>query len=415
MASSPVSSRFRFRFVVRGEHSTRAALCAISSLLRCHPHAQVVVVDANDEETLDPAQLPDGCALRHVRPPDDEIARHLGRGSRKHLFYWRHSPDVLVAIGDGAASYDVHADTDMLFLRPMNLAALVPHLENGRIAAAVDRSTIDYYRLMEELADGDGDSFPVAGSRGPMVQGGLIFRNRSDDGGVFDRMWELACAEARAGALGDVPWDDMAFLTNLLGHDGPLWGRLIALGHEWNFISDEERDPGVFGHVAHYGGGEHLKAFMVKRFATLFPPVDGLSDLPLWQREPDVARVGYGRVGLAGEAGFDALHVSVDGGKTTEALSLHPPFSVTWRVPGHARAMSFKPALSDTSRRGARDHAGLRLLAYVDGRLAADTRVGARPHAEVALPVEDAESVTLIGVTRDVDYCHFVLETPRWE
>ena len=63
------------------------------------------------------------------------------------------------------------------------------------------------------------------------------------------------CRERRQiGGLNDLPWDDMCILTALLGPGGPLWERLLPLGHEWDYISDAQKDPGIFGCVAHYGG-----------------------------------------------------------------------------------------------------------------------------------------------------------------
>ena len=55
-------------------------------------------------------------------PPQDAVASCVGRGSPKHLFYWRHSPELLATIDEHSPSrFDVHADTDMLFLRTMDL------------------------------------------------------------------------------------------------------------------------------------------------------------------------------------------------------------------------------------------------------------------------------------------------------
>jgi hypothetical protein len=414
LRKGPVSAAFQFRFVVRGSETMRAVNCATASLRRCHPQAAIVVIDANDSPLVDPAQLPPRCLLVHLVPGDDDVARAVGRGSRKHLFYWRHSPQVLASIGINAR-YDVHADADMLFLRPMDLGSLEPQLRAGRIAMAIDRATIEYYRQLESLsAEANSRSFPVAGSRGPMVQGGLLFRNPEDDGGLLDQMWNLACEEARVGALDRVPWDDMAFLTNLLSQAGPLWGRLLALGHEWNYISDEGLGPGVFGYVAHYAGRDELKGFMAREFSRRFPPVDGLGPVYLWQREPDIVCVGYGRVGLAGEAGYDGLGVLVDGKRIRDSLSMHPPFSATWHVPDGATEFAFTSALSDTSRNGDQEHRGMRLLCYGDGRLITDCYVRRGEPQHVCFPVDGLECVTLIGTTSQFDYCHFILRRPCW-
>lgn len=411
-----IAERFRFRFVTRGEQANRSVLCAARSLRRCHPSAPMVVLDANDQVHLDGEQLPDQCRLVHVPPEHDEIARCLGRGTRQHMFYWRHSPQALEAAGLQPDLLDVYVDTDVLFLRPLDLQSLVPHLDAGRIAMAIDRSSIEYYRLMEDLAvRSDSSVFPVAGSRGPMVQGGLLFRNPENDGGLLELLWKLASADARSGVLSWVPWDDMAFLTTLLGHGGPLWGRLLPLGHEWNFISEDGYDPGVFGYLAHYGGPSHVKDHMVKRFTQLFPPVDALRELALWQREPDIARVGYGRVGLAGEAGYDALRVVVRGQRMSNVLSLHPPFSATWAVPPSANTLAFGPAFNDSSRHTPHSPSRVRLQCYLDGSHATSLEISESDAGCARLPVHGAECVTLIGTTDEADYCHFLLIDPRWE
>jgi hypothetical protein len=410
------SQRFRFRFVARGEVFTKGLLCTVESLRRCHPGASIVVVDANDEAALDSRQLPDRCKLVHLPPSIDEVARCVGRGSPRHLFHWRHSPDFLAALGDPDGLFDVHADTDMLFLRPMDLASLIPHLEAGRVAMAIDRSTIDYYRQTEELLSrGSSAAVPLVGSRGPLVQGGLLFRNPADDGGLLERMWDLVCADARAGMLPAVPWDDMAFLTMLLGHGGPLWGRLLPLGHEWNFISHEGYDPGVLGYVAHYGGAAEQKQFMIDRFSELFPSVAQTPGLALWEREPDIARVGYGRVGFSGNCGYDALKVVIHGKRVREALSLHPPFSVTWRVPAEARLLFFRARFNDSATQRKLGRPQARLLAYADGVAIADSRVNGVDVGEMRLAVWGVECITLVGLTQCPDYCHLVLLEPRWE
>ena len=123
-------------------------------------------------------------------PSNDDVAHCVGRGSPRHLYYWRHSPELRAALGDPDGLYDVHADADVLFLRPMPLVSLIPHLEAGRVAMAIDRATIDYYRLTEDLLHrGSSIAVSLDGSRGPMVQGGLMFRNPADDGGLLQRMW----------------------------------------------------------------------------------------------------------------------------------------------------------------------------------------------------------------------------------
>lgn len=96
-AASFASHHFRVRFVARGERATKLVILAVKSLARCHPGVTVVVVDANDAPALDSAMFQVRIDLHvvHVRPADDAVARAIGRGSRQHLFYWRHSPQLL--------------------------------------------------------------------------------------------------------------------------------------------------------------------------------------------------------------------------------------------------------------------------------------------------------------------------------
>jgi hypothetical protein len=322
----------------------------------------------------------------------------------------------LTAIGQPRGLFDVHVDSDMLFLRPFDLGALVPCLESGRIAMAIDRSTQDYHQLLEKIAARTGSTaFPVAGSRGPMVQGGLMFRNPEDDGGLLRLLWESACRDARADGLALAPWDDMAFLSNFLGHGGDLWGRLLPLGHEWNYISDGERDGGVFSYVAHYGGSPKNVDFITRRFSQLCPSLGGSRDLPLWRREPDVVRVGFGGVGLAGECGYDGLSVTVAGKRVENALSLHPPFCASWQVPSGSEYFAFTPLLNDSCRFLRNGEMRVRLLCYVNAAYRQEARIAERVGAQVKLNVRGAESITLIGVTAETDFCHFILLNPRWE
>jgi hypothetical protein len=207
----------------------------------------------------------------------------------------------------------------------------------------------------------------------------------------------------------------MAFLSNLLGHNGDLWGRLLPIGHEWNFISEPAQDGGVFSYVAHYGGSPKDADFITRRFSELYPSVGAAQDLRLWRREPDIVRVGYGRVGLAGECGFDALSVSIGGTRLEKALSLHPPFCASWQVPSNAEFLAFTPALNDSCRFSGNGEMRVRLLCYVDGAYQKEPRIVEQTGAQLKLKVCGAKSVTLIGVTTEPDFCHFVLINPHWE
>ncbi|MGH8902506.1 MAG: hypothetical protein ACRDYA_12710 [Egibacteraceae bacterium] len=148
-----VSERFRFRFVVRGEQANALVRYAMTSLRRCHPGAGIVLVDANDTPAwVTPgARIEGDVAIVHLPPEEDDVARAVGRGSRRHLFYWRHSPQVLEAL-PATDRYAVYADADIVFLRPLDLASLLGPLARGRIAAALDESTLEYFQALSMVA-----------------------------------------------------------------------------------------------------------------------------------------------------------------------------------------------------------------------------------------------------------------------
>ncbi|MFH8409873.1 hypothetical protein ACH4FX_34605 [Streptomyces sp. NPDC018019] len=381
------------------------------SLLCCHPGARVVVVDANDDPALARGHFgPGHVDVVRLAPGDDAVARAVGRGTAAHLFYWRHSPELRDRLPpwDG---YDVHADADLLFLRPMDLGALDRPLAGGRIAAVVDESTMEYYAELGTVAP-----LPVAamlgapGTGGPLLQAGLIFSNPADDGGLYDRLWRFAVAAAGAGQLDAVPSDDMGVVSSLLGQRGPLWQRLLALGHEWNYISGALKDPGVFGCVAHFGG-RRAKKFLLAQSGLLFPPDTDSSRTPwgtmrppsrsgrttavrgLWQR---------GRLPAAGSAPAPS----------TTGLDLALPFSLSWRVPPHAVSLLVEGGVR-AGRGGMPAGAAAVdavLFVYLDGRLVERVPVEAlRFRCPVRLG--RAETVTLIGVSRHRD-CAIRLKHP---
>jgi hypothetical protein len=155
------SERFQFRFVARGDYANALVVFAVESLRRCHPNVGILVIDANDSPIL--ARTAFGRCQHpttvHVPPGEDEISRVVGRGSPRHLFYWRHSPQVLNAL-PSSDRYAVDADCDIVFLRPMDLRSLLGPLARGRIAATVDESSLDYYRKL-----GMGATASVAAER----------------------------------------------------------------------------------------------------------------------------------------------------------------------------------------------------------------------------------------------------------
>jgi hypothetical protein len=393
------SELFRFRFVVRGDQAMTMAVLAVGSLLRCHPRAGVVIVDANDHPALtrDMFGADGDIAIFHVRPQDDPVAQATRRGSRPHLFYWRHSPQLRSALPPTTA-YDAYSDCDIIYLRPLDLGSLAGPLSRGRIAATVDESSVDYY-----LALGSPRSEPItamlpsAGSGGPLLQGGLLFTNPTDDGGIYDRFWSFATDMASAGHLAKLPWDDMCILTTLLGQGGPLWERLLPLSHDWDYITDSGKDPGIFGGAAHYGG-HRAKNFLLSRSEQILPAT----------RDP---RECWGTVAVP-ENGTSAYFVShgthemSGSGESIGPLRVPLPFCLSWRVPEGAASFTVSAAINspgDCPRSAS-------FIVYVDGHLSFRF-----PHRnqeiQETLPLTYAETITIVGIAQTPG-CTVLLEEP---
>jgi hypothetical protein len=360
-------------------------------------------VDANDVPILgrQSSHTGENLTIVHVPPEEDDIAHELGRGSRQHLFYWRHSPQLLAAL-PATDAYDVHSDVDILFVRPLDLASLMAPLAKGRIAAAVDESYLDYHTHYETLAAGPAAaSLPAAGSGGPLLQGGLLFTNPADDGGFYKLFWDLAVSAARSGNLGSLPWDDMCILTSLLGHGGPLWERLLVLGSDWNYITDAVKEPGVFGRAAHYGG-KRAQSWLRAQGESLFPS-DETKPCNWWgtvavSEDSGVSKFVRGPWRRRAEAGGNA-------GDVHGPLSVPLPFALSRIVSDHARTFDFLAAVPGPGT--------VVFYLYVDGRLAGMTspREG---RAQMSVGVAGAETVTVIGVGR-MPGCHvqlYDLESP---
>jgi hypothetical protein len=386
--NGPVSSRFRFRLVARGEQANALVITAVRSLRRCHPNVGIILVDANDVPTLgqQSSHAGEGFTIVHVTPEEDDIAHEVGRGSRQHLFYWRHSPQLLAAL-PATDAYDVHSDVDILFVRPMDLASLMVPLAKGRIAAAVDESYLDYHLHYETLAAGPAAAYlPAAGSGGPLLQGGLLFTNPADDGGFYRRFWDLAVSAAKSGNLSSLPWDDMCIITSILGHGGPLWERLLILGSDWNYITDASKEPGVFGRSAHYGGRK-AQAWLRTQHESLFPSADGNEPCSWW-----------GTVAVPGDSETPAFvrgpwRHRANAGDVQGPLSVPIPFALSRIVPDHVWTFDFFAAVFGTV------PADAVFYIYVDGRLAGMVSPE-EGRAQMSVGVTGAETVTVIGVSR---------------
>jgi hypothetical protein len=318
----PVSARFTFRFVSRGPKADTLTGIAVRALRWCHPPAQVVVVDANDEPTLSAGELA-GSTVIHLPPGEDDVARSCGRGSRKHLFHWRHSPDVQ-AVVSRQTEFSAYVDSDLVLSRPMDLGALTGPLSRGRIAAVVDESTISYLGLLGGAAAALATVLPVAGVGGPLVQSGLVFTG-TDDGNLHRRLWDLAVRAARSSVLDALPFDDMCLLTSLLSERGALWERFLPLGQEWNFITARDKEPGAFGVGAHYGGFR-AKQIILDKPSAFEPPTDPYD--------------AWGAVGTAGEAALRRGVLRAAGEPRGHRVTT--PFALSWRVPDGSSGMRLR-------------------------------------------------------------------------
>lgn len=260
---------FRFRYVSRGEEANALACLSVRALRWCHPKIRILIIDANDTASIAPEDLP-GAQVIHLPPADDAVSAHVGRGTPHHLFYWRHSPQVLAAL-PGGGCFDVYIDCDIIPLRPMPLGELAGPLQRGRIAAAVDEDTPLFLHAYESKAFAISRIATGFREIGPLIQSGLVFSNPLNDGGMYRSLWKMAEAVAEAGLLKDLPYDDMSLFTVLMSQGGALWERFLPLGHHWNFITDSGKDPGLYAIGAHFGG-RRAKAFLRKNLQQFMAP-----------------------------------------------------------------------------------------------------------------------------------------------
>lgn len=384
-AGQLMTTQFQFRFVSRGEESAQLVALAVNSLRRCHPDARIILIDANDTRTL---TSDESVNVIHLPPADDEIATAVGRGTANHLFYWRHSPQVLDAL-PASDAFDVHIDSDVLFLRPMDLSALVDPLNAGRIALATDTSGIRHLNRLTTIPIALYDVLPGGGSAGPLLQAGLIFSNPDDDGGLYLRFWELAVKIAEAGHLRDVPYDDMCLVSALLNHGGPLWSRLLPLGPGWNYVTDLYRDPGVFGYLAHYGGRPAKSVLLDQESRLLSTGADAWGTVFVGAEQCRVPLRGPWRL-------QDQEH------PPDRPLSVPTPFALSWPVPPRTRSCELFATISHG--------APTMLFAYTDGRLAAQFPAGGNQ----VVPCDGAAVITVIGAAGRQD-SHVHLARPRFD
>jgi hypothetical protein len=355
-----------------------------------------VLVDANDSAAFSQGSVGvDGnFTIVHIAPGVDDISRSVGRGSRTHMFYWRHSPQVFSAL-PASPRLDAYSDADLLFLRPLDLGSVIVPLEDGRIAAAVDESSLDHYLQIGELAStAVADLFPTSALAGPLLQTGLILCNPYDNGGFYNRFWDFAIRAARCDLLDRLPSDDMFVVSALLGQGGLLWDRLLTLGNDWNYITDSTKDPGIFGRVAHYGG-RRAKTMILKEYEHPYSPAQLTDTAGCWGTvtDADTSRL---------QRGAWPTHVNpmlrapIRVGHRRVVASA--PLCLSWLTPADATALEASATTCIACGRGVLPSVELTLFMYIDGRLVARTTT-CQGSVSVTAPLQGAETISLVAVS----------------
>lgn len=129
---------------------------------------------------------------------------------------------------------------------------------------------------------------------------------------------------------------------------------------------------------------------------------------------PTFAQVGYGRLGVAGDLGYEHKRVVVHGQGYSHALSTHPPARLHFRLRRAYSAFACSVALNDDVPAGA---SSADFAVLVDGTETAqlvDVRAGEPPRALRAM-ICGADSIDLIVRTRQREFCHAVWLDPLLE
>lgn len=124
------------------------------------------------------------------------------------------------------------------------------------------------------------------------------------------------------------------------------------------------------------------------------------------------AEIGYGKLGLDGELGYDGRSVIVRGQHCRAAFSAHAPSRLVFELDGTARRFDCRVALNDDAH--GRDTVA-HFIVFVDGREAA-CAPGVRPgQAPVALAVDvtGAKRIELVALAVRWEHCHTLWLEPR--
>lgn len=126
------------------------------------------------------------------------------------------------------------------------------------------------------------------------------------------------------------------------------------------------------------------------------------------------ARVGYGKLGLSGELGYEGKRISVHGEPRLHALSAHPPSRIGFDLGGRFGALRCRVALNDDVPAG-RSHADFSVIA--DGRVVAAAHhvVAGDSPREIVADLRGARLVELDVSTSRWEHCHAVWIDPELE
>lgn len=378
MKDKSINSCYRFRLISRGNVANTLTQIAINALQWCHPGIRITVIDANDEPQLIQADFPN-VEFIHIIPGDDIIAKNVGRGTRKHLFYWRHSPMVLSRIPNDS-EFQVYIDSDLVFIRPMDLFSVADLLRKGRIGLTVDESMLNYSSLIQERCSSLHPIINFPGSCGPLLQGGLIFTSSTDNGNFFEEFWKIATIAASENILDLLPFDDMTLLTLLLTKGGKFWNRWLPISPEWNYITAAGQDPGVFGVGAHYGG-YNAKKFILENISKF--TIDNNKRFVAWGSEASEYKGGrwyFNRgIFLGKQKGNYVFY------------ELSTPFAITMNLKKSTSVVEFE---IDTIRQFS-----CTLYFYSDGKYLSSLKCETANHINIKLNLNGGKTISIIAAS----------------
>ena len=136
--------------------------------------------------------------------------------------------------------------------------------------------------------------------------------------------------------------------------------------------------------------------------------------MDLTQLSPLEAHVGYGRLGLCGELGYEGGRVHIGGRAHARAISAHAPSSVRFALDARFAALHCQVAINDDVPAGA---ATATFSVVADGRVVAsvvDLAAGAGPR-ELIAPLLGVRELELRADTASRNHCHAVWIEPMLE